>query len=88
MTSTNTRTPRVTKGVLSTGRQGLSFGNQFWSLDIELEGAINPIRLVHLASNTALADTDYCYRIELASAEGGSGYCGGPQSARAVRLID
>jgi hypothetical protein len=71
-----------------TGHRALSFSNAFWRLGIDIEPSINPGSLVHLGTGQVLADADYCYAIALASAEGGSGYVGPAQSARAVRFMD
>lgn len=65
----------------------LTFRNAHWALDIDLEPFVNPRRLVHLKSGEVVADQDYCYKLELASAVGNSGFSGGPQAARAVRLM-
>lgn len=66
----------------------LSFGNDSWRLEIEFQPSVNPRGLVHLGTGHVLADADYCYQIVLASAEGGSGYCGPAVAARAVRFMD
>jgi hypothetical protein len=71
------------------GTETLTFKNAFWHLDVDLGPSINPRHLRYLKSGQVLADEDYCYHIDLASAEHRkSGYHAGPQSARGVRLID
>jgi hypothetical protein len=70
------------------GRRVLTFENAAWRLEIELEPFINPSRLVHLSTGRAVADADYCYRLDLADAAGSSGYCGPAQTARGIRLMD
>ena len=89
MTASSTVRPAEAAEInLPGGGTRLTFANGFWSVEIELSPSVNPCRLVHLASGDVVADTDYCYRIVLESAEGGSGYVGGAQSARAVRFMD
>lgn len=71
------------------GRDILRFGNEYWQLDVELGPYMNPCRLTHLPTGRVLADEDYCYQVDLASAAANTtGFCGGPESARRARVID
>lgn len=70
------------------GRELLSFRNQFWLLEIELHPTINPRMLKHLSTGKILADEDYCYSVDLASATARkTGFHRGPQSARSAHLL-
>lgn len=89
MTNAST-TQRVTaaEGQRPTGERFLTFRNGTWALEVDLQPSVNPRNLVYLPTGEKLADADYCYHVVLASAEGGSGYCGPAQTSRAVRFMD
>lgn len=71
------------------GRDQIRFRNQFFELKVDIDLFINPSSLVHLKSGHVLADEDYCYQVDLASAESCTdGYSGGPQQARRARLLE
>jgi hypothetical protein len=83
-----TQSATALESLSASGQTVLTFSNRFWSLEIDLQPSINPRRLVHLGSGKVVADEDYCYQLALGSAEGGSGYVGPAQSARAVRFME
>ncbi|WP_029041929.1 alpha-amylase family protein [Cucumibacter marinus] len=90
MTVTNTGPiASVSTARSESGSEVLIFQNAFWALEVDLEPSINPRYLKHLETGQVLADEDYCYHIELASARHRkTGYHGGEECARGLHLID
>lgn len=71
------------------GYDVLTFSNRSWLLEVALGPYINPRLLKHLPTGQVIADENYCYKLELASAENSAtGFVGGPQTALGARLID
>ena len=71
------------------GHETLTFQNRYWLLEVELGPRINPCRLTYLPTGQVIADEDYCYAVDLASAKHHTtGFNGGPHSARVLRLIE
>jgi hypothetical protein len=71
------------------GSEILLFRNRFWHLEVSLEPTINPHFLKHLQSGQVLADENYCYQVELESAQDHTtGFRGDACSASSARLIE
>ena len=66
----------------------LVFSNEHWLLEVATQPMLNPRLLVHAPTGRIVADQDYCYRVDLAPAQGSSGFSGGAQRAQRAQLID
>lgn len=67
----------------------LTFQNRFWKLEADLGPCVNPRRLVHIGTGHEVANENYCYEIDLASAEDSRiGFNGGPASSSRAQLIE
>ena len=87
MNASATMAANAVETTLDNGETILRFENAYWSLDIGLEPAINPHRLVNRKTGNVVADTDYCYQVVLAPYDGSGGFAGGRQVLQSVGLV-
>jgi hypothetical protein len=82
-----TESVQVSEGDNGAGGVELVLTSPHWRLRVDVGDRLDPWELVHLASERAVADESYCYRLTV-SGPTSSGFHGGPVSCVAVRPLD